>query len=79
MSRHMIEPEEVERLIQAAMPDARVKLVDLTGTRDHYSAEVVSAAFSGLAPLAQHRLVYSALAEPMKGPLHALQLRTSAP
>jgi len=70
---------EIERLIKAAIPDAEVKVVDLVGDGDHYSAEVVSASFSGLSRVKQHQRVYSALGKRVGGDLHALQLRTAAP
>jgi stress-induced morphogen len=33
---------EIETLIKAALPDARVTIRDLAGDGDHYAAEVVS-------------------------------------
>jgi stress-induced morphogen len=74
----VIEPTELERRLKAAFPDAEIRLEDLTGTKDHYQAEIVSAAFAGKSPVAQHQLVYQALAEEMKGPIHALSLKTRA-
>jgi len=76
----MIEPHEVERMIQDSIPDAHVFITDLTGTRDHYSVVVVSAEFEGKLPIRQHRMVNAALAAPLQtGELHALQLRTLTP
>lgn len=75
----VIEPSEVESRLKAAFPDAEIELEDLTGTRDHYQARIVSAAFAGKTPVEQHQLVYGALAEEMKGPIHALALRTYTP
>jgi len=72
-------PEEIEAKIRAALPDARVTLKDLTGTLDHWDAIVVSAAFEGKTPIERHRLVFDALAEEMKGPIHALTLKTLTP
>ena len=69
----------MERLLLAAFPDADVELVDLTGTQDHYQARVVSSAFSGRSSVEQHQLVYRALGEAMKGPIHALALKTYTP
>jgi stress-induced morphogen len=65
--------------IQAALPDAQVTLTDLTGTEDHWKAVVVSAAFAGKTPIQRHRMVFDALAEEMKGPIHALTLETLTP
>ena len=70
---------EIERLIVAAMPDAEVTITDLAGDGDHYAAKVVSPAFSGLARVKRHQLVYAALGGRMGGELHALQLQTVAP
>ena len=75
----MIEPSEVERLLRAAFPDAELEVVDLTGTKDHYRARIVSSAFAGKSRVAQHQLVYRALGDAMSGPIHALALQTSTP
>jgi stress-induced morphogen len=70
---------EIERLILAALPDARVEITDLAGDGDHYSASVVSSAFRGKSRVQQHQMVYGALKGQMGGALHALALQTSAP
>lgn len=75
----MISADDITRLLRAALPDARVQLEDLTGGQDHWNATVVSEAFAGLSRVRQHQLVYAALAEPLKGPLHALALKTLTP
>lgn len=62
-----------------AFPGARVELVDLTGGRDHYQLSVVAEAFRGCSKMRQHRMVYAALGELMRGSIHALSLSTSAP
>lgn len=71
--------QDIESKIKAAIPDAQVTLRDLTGTADHWEAEVVSAAFAGKTPIQRHRMVFDALAEEMKGPIHALTLKTRTP
>ena len=75
----MIEPAEVERLLRARFSDAELELVDLTGTRDHYQARVVSSAFAGKSQIEQHQLVYGALGAAMSGAIHALALKTFTP
>ena len=70
---------EIERLIQAALPDAEVTIRDLAGDGDHYAARVVSRAFDGLSRIGQHQLVYAALGGRMGEELHALQLETAVP
>ncbi len=70
---------EIEALIKAALPDARVEMRDLAGDGDHYAAHVVSEAFVGKSRVMQHKMVYSALGGRMGGELHALQLTTAVP
>lgn len=74
-----MEASEIERLIKAAFPDARVEIQDLAGDGDHYAATVVSEAFRGKSRVQQHQMVYGALKGQMGGVLHALALTTSAP
>lgn len=71
--------EAIIAKIQAAIPDAKVELRDLTGTEDHWEATVVSSQFSGKRPIQRHRMVFDALAEEMKGPIHALSLKAWTP
>lgn len=70
---------EIEKMIKDAIPDATVKITDLAGDGDHYSAEVVSESFRGKSRVQQHQMVYNALQGNMGGVLHALALQTSAP
>ena len=71
--------EEIEALIVAGIPDARVEITDLRGDGDHYAARVVSESFRGMPRVRQHQRVYEALGGRMGGVLHALQLTTATP
>ena len=73
-----MDPGEIERLIKEALPDADVKLEDLVGDGDHWSATVVSSAFAGKSRVQQHRLVNSILADELAGDIHALELHLSS-
>ncbi|HEY4156607.1 MAG TPA: BolA family transcriptional regulator [Polyangiaceae bacterium] len=75
----MIEPAEVEKLLRSAFMDVDLELVDLTGTKDHYQARLVSRAFAGKSLIEQHQLVYDALGHAMAGAIHALALKTFTP
>ena len=70
---------EIEQLIRAGIPDARVEITDLAGDGDHYAARVVAESFRGLPRVRQHQRVYEALGGRMGGALHALQLSTATP
>jgi BolA protein len=49
------------------------------GGASHFSLAIRAAAFSGLSPVARHRLVYDALGPLMHGQIHALHIRARAP
>lgn len=70
---------EIESLIREALPDAKITIKDLAGDGDHYSAEIISKAFSGKSHVQQHQMVYSALKGKMGNELHALALHTRTP
>ena len=74
-----MKPEEITAKIRATLPDAIVTLKDLTGTQDHWEAVIVSAEFEGKSLIERHRLVNRALAEELKGPIHALTFTAKAP
>ena len=73
---------EIEDLIVAGIPGARVEITDLAGDGNHYAATVTAEEFRGLNRVRQHQLVYAALKGKMdgsNGELHALALTTKAP
>jgi stress-induced morphogen len=70
--------EELERRIEAAIPDSQAQVEDLTGGGDHFRATVVSPAFAGKSRLEQHRLVYDVFGAEVGGPIHALSITTRA-
>ena len=49
------------------------------GGGGHFQVRIVSTAFEGKLLVARHRLVYDALADEMKGRVHALALETLTP
>ncbi len=75
----MIEPSEIEELLRGALDVHHIEIEDLTGTRDHYKLVLVASDFDGVLPIKQHRLIYGALKEQMKGPIHALTIESYTP
>ena len=74
--------QDIEALIRATFPDARIVISDLAGDGNHWAAEVVDESFRGMNRVQQQRAVYAALRGKMDGPngeLHALALTTKAP
>lgn len=74
-----MKPDAIIEKIRAALPDAQVELKDLTGTEDHWEARIVSTAFAGKTLIQRHRVVMGALAEELKGPIHALTMDLKTP
>jgi stress-induced morphogen len=70
---------EIEAMIKAALPDAKIEIKDLAGDGDHYAATVVSSAFAGKTRVQQHQMVYAALKGRMGNELHAMALQTEIP
>jgi stress-induced morphogen len=71
-------PDEIQRSLQQAFPEARVVAEDYTGGGDHFSVHVTSAEFAGRSLVERHQMVYRALG-PLMPRIHALQLKTDAP
>jgi stress-induced morphogen len=65
-------------LLETAFPDAeQLEVIDRTGGGDHFHVTVRSPEFNGRPLVDQHRLVYSALADPLAdGTIHELRITT---
>ncbi len=77
-----IQAQEIEDLIRASFPSAKITIMDLVGDGNHYAAEVIDESFRGQNRVQQQRAVYAALKGKMdgaNGQLHALALTTKAP
>ncbi len=74
-----MDSSEIERLIKAQFPDAKIEIKDLAGDGDHYAARVESQAFKGKSRVQQHKMIYDALGGRMGDVLHALALTTVTP
>ena len=71
-----IKSHQIETLIKEALPDAIIKIIDLAGDENHYSAEIKSKSFKGKNKVEQHKMVYKALKGKMGNELHALSITT---
>ena len=74
-----MEQDAIVALLEAALPDAKIEMIDLAGDNDHWKAVIISESFRGKSRVAQHQMVYAALGDRMGGELHALALETRAP
>jgi len=72
-------PCEIQGLIQAALPGARVLLEDLSGEGTHYAISVTSDRFRGMSDIDRMRAVAAALRGHLGRDLRAVSLHTSVP
>jgi acid stress-induced BolA-like protein IbaG/YrbA len=73
----MVTPQQIEALIVAGIPDAKVRVVGDDGV--HFEAVVASESFRGLNTVKQHQMVYRTLGSRMGNEIHALALKTCMP
>jgi stress-induced morphogen len=77
-----MQAHDIETLIRASFPNAKITITDLAGDGNHWAAEVIDESFRGMNRVQQQRAVYASLKGKMDGPageLHALALTTKAP
>lgn len=66
----------IEQIIKSGLPDAKIKITDMTGTRDHLDIVVASDAFLGKGLIEQHQIIMDLLKESLKSDIHAVKLKT---
>lgn len=81
--------EELRHRLLSRFPDARLNVLDdshlhaghagAAGGAGHFTVEIVSGEFTGLARVARHRLVYDAVADWMPHRIHALIVKAASP
>ena len=82
--------EQLERKLTDAFSPSRLTIDDDSarhaghagagrGGESHFNVVIESAAFEGLSRVQRQRAVYTALAEELAGPVHALSVKALAP
>ncbi|AXF86303.1 DNA-binding transcriptional regulator BolA [Ephemeroptericola cinctiostellae] len=79
---------ELEARLIAALSPTELSVMDEShlhaghvgarGGARHFAVRIVSLKFNGLTRMAQHRLVYAAMADLMPHPIHALRIESIA-
>lgn len=77
MCKDIMDPSEIERLIEAGLPEAEVQVMSDDNT--HFEALVVAAEFSGKRLLARHQMVYKCLGTLVGNDIHALSIIAMTP
>lgn len=72
--------DQVTARIQAAIPDAKVEVIDLTGTDNHLEARVISRSFVGKSLIERHKMIYASVKEWIDDDtVHALAIKAWTP
>ena len=72
-----MDPAEITRLIEDALPGANVQVMSDDNT--HFEALVVAAEFAGKRLLARHQMVYRCLGSLVGNEIHALSIIAMTP
>lgn len=75
----MYTADRIKKELAKALPGAQVKVVDTTGTKDHFDALIVWDGFEGKSLVEQHQIVMAPLEEALKEAIHALSIKTFTP
>ena len=78
MTHPNIEQVIIDR-IKLEINPVEITLNDMTGTKDHWEAVIISPEFEGVRLIARQQKVYKALGEMMAGPIHAFTMQTLTP
>ena len=73
----MADRKSIEELIRQGLECSHVEVRGDDGV--HFEALIVSPAFSGLARVRRHQMVYAALGDRMREEIHALSMHTLSP
>lgn len=80
--------QQIEQRLRAALAPTRLEVIDESAAHaghagaaggGHYRVKVESPRFAGEGSLARHRAVYAALADELRGGIHALAIEARAP
>jgi acid stress-induced BolA-like protein IbaG/YrbA len=69
-------PEQIKEYIAAGLECSHL---EVEGDGQHFTAVIVSSAFSGKRLIQRHQIVYAALGDRMREEIHALSMKTHTP
>lgn len=73
-----MKPAQLEERIKSIYPNCEVKVVDTTGSLDHFHVEVAATEFAGRTRIQQHQAILDLFRNEFKtGEVHALEIKTA--
>jgi len=70
---------DIQKIIEQAVPQSTVYVLDPMNDGQHLQAYVISPAFEGMMLIKQHQMVMGALAQALATSVHAMGLKTFTP
>ena len=70
-----MEEKVIQELIENAISDSEVAVVDTRGSGDHFEIMVISDTFDGVSLVDRHRMVHTALGENLGAAIHAVEIK----
>ena len=70
-------PEQITKLIQSAIPDADVSVT--SDDNVHFNAPIISSSFENLSLIDRHKMIYESLGDNMRQEIHALSIDARTP
>ena len=71
--------EWIESEVKIVLPDCKVEVTDLTGTRDHFHVRVVSPTFEGMRPLQRQKIILNHFKPHIPHSIHAIDIKAMTP
>jgi stress-induced morphogen len=69
--------DQLKKRLEESFRDAKVAVIDMTGTNDHYEVIIEASALKALSRIKQHQAVMSVFDTELKtGEIHALTIKT---
>ena len=75
----MVSTEWLEAEVLKAVPDARVEVIDLHRSGDHFHVRITSPSFEGMRPLQRQKQVLNHMKQYIPHPVHAIDLKCMTP
>ncbi|MBK7961249.1 MAG: BolA/IbaG family iron-sulfur metabolism protein [Bdellovibrionales bacterium] len=71
--------QQMKQRLRDFDPQAKIEVIDLTGTSNHWEVSMQSALFKGLSRIEQHKSVMACFDSELKtGEVHALSIKTQS-
>ena len=75
----MVSVDQIKKVLEDSLTEAKVTVHDMTGTSDHFQVQVVSSDFEGKNAVQRHRMIYDLFGADVGNAIHALSIKALTP